>query len=287
MAQDNASAGFGLGAFFKDRKVVVTGASSGIGYDVALAFGERGAKVALLARRKELLSDLASKIAKAGGVGVPVACDVTDRKQVRSAIKESNRALGGIDILVNSAGILLPAKFEEMDPADLEKMLDVNLLGTVHTMQAVLPLMRQAGRGNIVNIASLAGRRGMSPLGGYCATKFAVTGLSEAVRTELFGSGITVSLIMPGLVDTPMAADAVRKSAQGFEKAPPGTTMPARWVTWAVFAAIALRLPEVDVPPGAGTAEKLASLFPGATDALLAMGSRMMEFVTAASKRST
>ena len=146
MAQDNASAGFGLGAFFKDRKVVVTGASSGIGYDVALAFGERGAKVALLARRKELLSDLASKIAKAGGVGVPVACDVTDRKQVRSAIKESNRALGGIDILVNSAGILLPAKFEEMGPADLEKMLDVNLLGTVHTMQAVLPLMKKKRR---------------------------------------------------------------------------------------------------------------------------------------------
>ncbi len=224
------------------------------------------------------------KIATGGGVGVPIACDVTDRKQVRSAIEESNRALGGIDILVNSAGILLPAKFEEMDPEDLEKMLDVNLLGTVHTMQAVLPLMRKAGRGSIVNIASLAGRRGMSPLGGYCATKFAVTGLSEAVRTELFGSGITVSLVMPGLVDTPMATDAARKSAQGFEKPPPGMTMPPRWVTWAVFAAIALRLPEVDVPPGAGTAEKLAALFPGATDALLAMGTRMMEFVTSASQ---
>jgi NAD(P)-dependent dehydrogenase (short-subunit alcohol dehydrogenase family) len=284
MVEEN-SVGFALGAFFKDRKVVVTGASSGIGYDVALAFGERGAKVAVLARRKELLSELADKIAKGGGVGVPVACDVTDRKQVRSAIEESNRALGAIDILVNSAGILLPAKFEEMDPEDLEKMLEVNLLGTVHTMQAVLPIMRKAGRGSIVNIASLAGRRGMSPLGGYCATKFAVTGLSEAIRTELYGSGITVSLVMPGLVDTPMATDAVRKTAQGLEKAPPGMSMPPRWVTWAVFAAVALRLPEVDVPPGAGTAEKLAALFPGATDALLAMGSRMMEFVTSASRR--
>jgi NAD(P)-dependent dehydrogenase (short-subunit alcohol dehydrogenase family) len=287
MARENSAAGFGLGAFFKDRKVVVTGASSGIGYDVALAFGERGAKVALLARRKELLSELADKIAKAGGVGVPVACDVTNRKRVRSAIEESNRTIGGIDVLVNSAGILLPAKFEEMDPEDLEKMIDVNLLGTVHTMQTVLPIMRKAGRGSIVNIASLAGRRGMSPLGGYCATKFAVTGLSEAVRTELFGSGITVSLVMPGLVDTPMATGAVRKTAQGLEKVPPGMSMPPRWVTWAVFAAVALRLPEVDVPPGAGTAEKLAALFPGATDALLAMGTRMMAFVSAASKRSS
>jgi 3-oxoacyl-[acyl-carrier protein] reductase len=155
-------------------------------------------------------------------VGVPIACDVTDRQQVHGAIEEATHALGGIDVLVNSAGILLPAKFEEMDPRDLEKMLDVNLLGTVHTMQAVLPLMRKASRGNIVNIVSLAGRRGMSPLGGYCATKFAVTGLTEAVRTELYGSGVTVSLVMPGLVDTPMAADAVRKTTRGLEKAPPG-----------------------------------------------------------------
>ena len=286
MARENPASGFGLGAFFADRKVVVTGASSGIGYDVALAFSERGAKVALLARRKELLGELAQKIAKGGGVGVPIACDVTDRKQVRDAIEEAKRALGGIDILVNSAGILLPAKFEEMDPRDLEKMLDVNLLGTVHTMQAVLPLMRKAGRGNIVNIASLAGRRGMSPLGGYCATKFAVTGLSEAVRTELFGSGVTVSLVMPGLVDTPMATGAMQSTGFDSASAPPGMTMPPRWVTWAVFAAIALRLPEVDVPPGAGTAEKVASLFPGATDALLAIGTRMMDLVTSASRRS-
>jgi NAD(P)-dependent dehydrogenase (short-subunit alcohol dehydrogenase family) len=285
MAQENPAGGFGLGAFFTNRNVVVTGASSGIGYDVALAFGERGAKVGLLARRKELLIDLADKIAKGGGLGVPIACDVTERKQVREAVGEANDALGGIDILVNSAGVLLPAKFEEMDPADLKKMLDVNLFGTVHTMQAVLPLMRKKGRGHIVNIASLAGRRGMSPLGGYCATKFAVTGLSEAVRTELFGSGVNVSLVMPGLVDTPMAADAMETSGFAFETRRPGMTMPPRWVTWAVFAAVALRLPEVDVPPGAGTAEKVAALFPGATDALLAMGTRMMDFVSSASRR--
>jgi NADP-dependent 3-hydroxy acid dehydrogenase YdfG len=285
MAKENPASGFGLGAFFANRAVVVTGASSGIGSDVALAFGERGAKVALLARRKELLSELAGKIEKGGGVGVPITCDVTDRKQVRRAIDESNAALGAVDILVNSAGVLLPSKFEEMDPRDLEKMLDVNLLGTVHTMQAVLPLMRKQGRGNIVNIASLAGRRGMSPLAGYCATKFAVTGLTEAVRTELYGTGINVSLVMPGLVDTPMATGAMQSTAIGFESAPPGMSMPPRWVTWAVFAAIALRLPEVDVPPGAGTAEKVAALFPGATDALLAMGTRMMDFVSSASRK--
>jgi NADP-dependent 3-hydroxy acid dehydrogenase YdfG len=285
MARENPAGGFELGAFFANRNVVVTGASSGIGYDVALAFGERGAKVALLARRKELLSGLAAKIAEGGGLGVPIACDVTERKQVRKAVDEANDALDGIDVLVNSAGVLLPSKFEEMDPRDLKKMIDVNLFGTVHAMQAVLPLMREKSRGHIVNIASLAGRRGMSPLGGYCATKFAVTGLSEAVRTELYGSGINVSLVMPGLVDTPMAADAMEGSGLGFESVRAGVTIPPRWVTWAVFAAIALRLPEVAVPPGAGTAEKVAALFPGVTDALLAMGTRMMDLVSSASRR--
>jgi NADP-dependent 3-hydroxy acid dehydrogenase YdfG len=285
MTRGNPSGGFGLGAFFANRNVVVTGASSGIGYDVALAFGERGARVALLARRKDLLSKLADKIAQAGGLAVPIACDVTDRRQVRGAIDESNGTLGGVDILVNSAGILLPDKFEKMKPGDLKKMLDVNLFGTVYAMQAVLPLMRKAGRGSIVNIASLAGRRGVSPLGGYCATKFAVTGLTEAVRTELFGTGITVSLVMPGLVDTPMATEVLQTSAQGLETVQTRVTIPARWVTWAVFAAIALKLPEVDVPPGAGTAEKVAALFPGVTDSLLAIGSRMMELLSSASRR--
>ena len=202
----------------------------------------------------------------ANGIGAERRADgallqIDDRSGKSSGPQDLRELMGTLlaEVAVNSAGILLPAKFEEMDPEDLEKMIDVNLLGTVHTMQTVLPIMRKAGRGSIVNIASLAGRRGMSPLGGYCATKFAVTGLSEAVRTELFGSGITVSLVMPGLVDTPMATGAVRKTAQGLEK----------------------------VPPGAGTAEKLAALFPGATDALLAMGTRMMAFVSAASKRSS
>lgn len=285
MARQKSSAGFGLNAFFADRKVVVTGASSGIGYDIALAFAERGAKVALLARRKELLSELANKITQAGGVGVPIACDVTDPKQVEEAIEDSNNALGGLDVLVNSAGILLSARFEEMRPTDLKKMLDVNLFGVVHAMQAALPLMHKAGRGHIINIASLAGRRGISPLGGYCATKFAVTGLSEAVRMELFGTGIKLSLVMPGVVDTPMATKGLRTAGFGFDNLQRGMAMPPRWVTWAVFAALALGLPEVAVPPGAGTAEKVAALFPGVTDALLGMGSRLMELMSSTRRR--
>ena len=125
-----------------------------------------------------------------------------------------SKTFGAIDILVNSAGVLIPDNVESMDPADLERMMAVNLYGTVHAMQAVLPSMRVRSRGNIVNIASLAGRRGLPPLGGYCATKFAVVGLTEALRVELYGSGITASLIMPGVIDTPMVRESNSKKAR-------------------------------------------------------------------------
>jgi len=136
--------------------------------------------------------------------------------------------------------------------------------------------MRAARSGNIVNISSLAGRRGMSPLGGYAATKFALVGMTEALRVELFNTGIKVSLVMPGVIDTPMARNAL-KHADPLKNVSALTAMPPRWVTWAVLAAAACCLTEVDVPPGAAVAEKLASLFPGVTDALLSVGTRLIQ----------
>ncbi|HEY6394770.1 MAG TPA: SDR family oxidoreductase [Candidatus Binataceae bacterium] len=120
----------------------------------------------------------------------------------------------------------------------------------------------------------MAGRRGVSPLGAYSATKFALVGLTEALRVELFGSGVRASLVMPGVIDTPMARDGMKHEAF---KGVPMMGMPVRWVTWAILAAAAFGLTEVDVPPGAAVAEKLASLFPGVTDALLSMGNRILE----------
>lgn len=263
--------------FFSGRNVVITGASSGIGADVALGFSERGAKVGLLARRGQMLKDLADKIEATGGYAIPIACDVTSRGGVFSAIEEAKKGLGSVDILVNSAGVLIPSPVAEMPPENLERMLTVNVLGILHSMQAVLPGMKAAGRGSIVNIASLAGRRGMPPLGGYCATKFAVVGLTEALRVELFGTGVNVSLVMPGIIDTQMVSDGLKTVVGGFENYRQSFAMPPRWVTWAVFAAVTLGLSEVDVPLGAATAEKLASLFPGVTGAMLGIGNKIME----------
>ncbi len=275
-SSNQASASRPRRGYFSDRAIVVTGASSGIGYDVATAFGRQGAQVGLIARRKSKLEDLAERITAAGGHPLVLQCDVTRRAEVQSAIAEATRAFGQIDILVNSAGLLIPDTIGEMRPEDLERMMNVNFYGTVHAIQAVLPAMRKnRGGGRIVNVASLAGRRGISPLGGYSASKFAVVGLTEALRVELVGSGVWVSLVMPGMIDTPMAHEA--RNNKMLRALPSMAAMPARWVTWAVLAAAALGLAEVNVPPGSAVVEKLAALFPTATDLFISAGTRIVE----------
>jgi uncharacterized protein len=265
-----------LRGFFRGRTMMVTGASSGIGYDIALMLGSLGVKTALLARRRPLLDNLASAIRAKDGEAMVLCADVSRREEVVEAVDRVLSELGHIDILVNSAGILQPGPVENIEPRDLQRMLDVNLFGTLHVIQAVLPSMRQAGAGCIVNIGSLAGRRGVPPLGGYSATKFALVGLTEALRVELFGTGIHIALVMPGVVDTPMIRGTESERPPRFpEVLPP---MPVRWVTWAVIAAVTLGLTEVDVPPGMAAVEKVAALFPGASDAALAFGNRLWEW---------
>jgi len=119
-----------------------------------------------------------------------------------------------------------------------------------------------------VNVGSLAGRRGFSPLGAYCASKFALVGLTEALRTELVGERIHVSLVLPGVIDTPMAAQ-IQGDPKTADLWPEALNMPPSWVVWSIFLAIRFRLAEIAVPPGTALIEKLAALAPGTTDALL------------------
>jgi len=130
-----------------------------------------------------------------------------------------------------------------------------------------VPVMLRQGGGTIVNVASLAGRRGYSPLGGYCATKFALVGLTEALRMELHGGPVHVSLVLPGIVETAMVEN-LTQDQEFLDLWPQSLNMPPSWVVWAVFAAARFNLVEVSVPPGAGTLEKLAALAPGAADTL-------------------
>jgi len=256
------------GLSFRDRTVLVTGASSGIGRETALAFAAAGANLVLVARRAKVLAKVAAEARKLGAATLVATADVTQPEAVTAAFRKAVKRFGTVDIVVNNAGVLIPAKVVDLRTSDLQRMLDVNLIGALHVMQEAVKVMRRQGSGHIVNVASLAGRRGFSPLGGYCATKFALVGLTEALRTELVGERIHVSLVLPGVVDTPMAAVA-QADPETADVWPDALTMPPSWVVWSIFLAIRFRLAEIAVPPGSALIEKLAALAPGVTDTLL------------------
>ncbi len=176
------------GTTFRERTVLVTGASSGIGRETALAFAAAGANLVLVARRAKVLAKVAAEARKLGAQTLVAAADVTQPEAVAGAFRKAVKRFGAVDIVVNNAGVLIPAKVVDLERADLQRMLDVNLIGALHVMQEAVRQMRVQGRGHIVNVGSLAGRRGFSPLGGYCATKFALVGLTEALRTERWAS---------------------------------------------------------------------------------------------------
>ncbi len=271
---------------FVDQVVLVTGASSGIGRETAIAFARRGARVALVARRRPLLEEVAAAIRAEGGRALVVPADVSDARAARAAVSRVRRTWHRVDVLINNAGVLLPSTVLALKAADLEAMLRVNVFGALSMMQAVLPGMQRQERGAIINVASLAGRRGVTPLGGYCATKFALVGLTEALRTEVDSSRLHVGLVMPGVVDTPMAQGA---GEQGLiPEWPQRFNMPAEWVVAAIMLALRFRLHEISVPPGAGTLEMIGALAPGATDALIGWMSaagRMISGRTASAPR--
>jgi NAD(P)-dependent dehydrogenase (short-subunit alcohol dehydrogenase family) len=253
---------------FRDRTVLVTGASSGIGRETALAFAGAGANLVLVARRAKVLAQVAAEARKLGAATLVAAADVTQPDAVAAAFRKAVKRFGSVEVVVNNAGVLIPAPVVELRTADLQRMLDVNLIGAVHVMQEAVKAMRKSGGGHIVNVGSLAGRRGFSPLGGYCATKFALVGLSEALRTELVGEPIHVSLVLPSVIDTPMASK-VQVDPTTADTWPAALTLAPSWVVKSIFLAIRFRLAEIGVPPGAALVEKLAALAPGTTDVLL------------------
>lgn len=187
---------------------LVTGASSGIGAAAARSLAERGAAVALVARRAERLEQLAGEIADAGGTALPLEADVSEQEQARSTVERAVAELGRLDVLVNNAGVMLLGPIVEAPLEEWERMVQVNLLGLLYTAHAALPhLLAAAEEGprrvaDMVNISSVAGRMARKGSGVYNATKHGVGAFSESLRQEVTGRHVRVSLVEPGAVDT-------------------------------------------------------------------------------------
>ena len=197
------------------RVAIVTGASAGIGEATARVLAGAGMRVAVCARRRERLDRLAADLAATGREAAVYGLDVTDAGAVRAMVDDVASRWGSIDVLVNNAGRGLSATVEDTKPEEFRALLELNVMAVFTATQAVLPWMRRSGRGHIINVSSIVGRRGVPHRGAYSATKFALGGLSEALRVELRGTGIDVSLVYPIGTATEFHDVESRRAGQG------------------------------------------------------------------------
>ncbi|HEX6116548.1 MAG TPA: SDR family NAD(P)-dependent oxidoreductase [Solirubrobacterales bacterium] len=201
------------------KVALVTGASSGIGEATAAALSVAGAKVGLVARRKDRIDALAERISSGGGTALAIEADISDEAAANDAVKRAHEELGGLDFLINNAGVMLLGPVAGADTEHWRRMIDVNLLGLLYCTHAALPLMGEAGGGHIVNVSSVAGRTASLGSAVYNMTKWGVVGFSEGLRQEVLHANVRVTCVEPGFVETelqghnehPMVVDAIEK----------------------------------------------------------------------------
>lgn len=189
---------------FKDQVAIITGASSGIGHALGRELARQGARVGLLARRRENLEQLAHTITAAGGTVAYAAADVTDRAGTKAAIGQLRQQLGPVDLLIANAGLGKPTYLDQSNVEEVEEMFRVNVFGVIYALEAVLPEMLERRRGQVAAVSSLGSYKGLPGESGYCATKAAVNCYMEGLRIQLRPYGIAATTICPGFIKTPM-----------------------------------------------------------------------------------
>jgi short-subunit dehydrogenase len=244
------------------RVALVTGASSGIGAATARALAADGYRVALVARRQERLDALAQDIRGGGGQALSCPADVTDGDAARAAVARTLEAWGGVDVLVNNAGRGFAAPLEATTERELRELLELNLVSVLTLTRAVLPGMIARRSGHVVNVGSIVGRRALPRRAAYAATKFALTGLTEALRQEVRSRGIFVSLVLPIYTTTEFQAVEVRRTQ------PPrgGPVQSADTVAQAIVRCLRRPRPEVYPFAPAKVLSVLGVVAPGFTD---------------------
>ncbi|MEO7674443.1 MAG: SDR family NAD(P)-dependent oxidoreductase [Pyrinomonadaceae bacterium] len=197
---------------WKDKTIFLTGASSGIGEALAIALAKRGAILGLVARREELLTDLAAKCEAVGGKARAFRADVTEPETLQQAADAFRAEFGHIDIMIANAGMGgNDALTRAYDPASVKKLIDINLLGAANSIHAVLPSMIEHGSGQLVAISSLAGYRGLPKSAAYSASKAGMTAFFESVRLDNASHNIDVTIIHPGFIKTPLTSGRSNK----------------------------------------------------------------------------
>jgi len=184
------------------RRIAITGASSGIGAATAELLASQGAEVVVGARREDRLTELVERVGSAGGVAYAQRVDVADEASAREFVECAAKHMGGLDGLVNNAGVMLLGPIDGADTKQWRQMIEVNMLGLLYCTHAALPVLREGGGGDIVNISSVAGRVASAGSGVYNLTKWGVGAFSEALRQETGWAKIRVTVIEPGFVDT-------------------------------------------------------------------------------------
>ena len=195
-------------------RILITGASQGIGRALALEAARQGAKVMAAARSEELLAELAREAQAAGHPLFTVRADVTEPAERQKMADECVRQMGGLDVLINNAGIGATGHFADANAERLRKIFEVNFFGLTETTRVCLPLLKKGNRPAILNVSSIAGRRGIPARSDYSASKFAVQGFSEALRAELAKDGIDVLLVNPGLTQTNFSKNMLEQKAK-------------------------------------------------------------------------
>lgn len=188
----------------KDKVVLMTGASSGIGRAVAVQLGVEGAKVALVARREDQLDDVARAVRAAGGETLVLPADVSDREAAAQVVDAAQREWGHIDTVIANAGVGVTRPAHKLRIDDVEAMIRVNYLGAVYVVLSALPQMVERKSGHLVGVSSLAAYRGLPGSAGYSASKAALSAFFESLRVDLRPHGILVTTVHPGFVRTPM-----------------------------------------------------------------------------------
>lgn len=253
----------------KDKVVVITGATSGIGKALALKFASCGSMVAANGRDRQRLDDLKQALNNAGQPSLIIAGDVSKEEDCRKLIDNTIKEFGRIDVLINNAGISMRALFSEMDLEVFRKVVDINFWGAVYTTKYAIPYILQS-RGSVVGISSIAGKKGLPGRTGYSASKFAMEGFLEALRLENRKTGVHVLVACPGFTESRIRENALDSGGNSQESSPRDEKgmMSAETVAEKIYKAVRSRKRDLVLTGQGKTAVLLNNLFPKLADSL-------------------